>query len=152
MNNTTSTERVKHIVLTDPHPALRIECAPIEPHNGIIAYKIFELMGKYIEYYDALGLAANQIGILYRLISIKHNDRILHMANPEIMSADNPLESPEACLSCPGKVVVKERDQDITVHYLDKWLVPQTIYLHGTDAVAVQHEIDHLDGKLIIDD
>lgn len=101
---------------------------------------------------DGLGLAAPQIGQSLRLCVVKMNGRLTPMVNPEITykSADTEFAE-EGCLSLPNLWIQVPRSVQITVKYLDGKGKEQERMLEHLEARIVQHEVDHLDGKLIID-
>ena len=106
--------------------------------------------------YDApgIGLAAPQVNIHKRLIVIDiSEDRSgpLCLVNPCVVSAEGMEETEEGCLSVPGIYEQVERAERVQVRALDRDGVEQTIAADGLLAVCIQHEIDHLDGKLFVD-
>jgi len=103
---------------------------------------------------DGIGLAAPQVGINLRaiVVDIRRGDSdLLQMINPEIISSDGIEVMEEGCLSVPGMLVKVERSAEVVVRYLDMEGKESEIEAEGLLAVALQHEIDHLDGRLIID-
>ena len=110
--------------------------------------------------YDApgVGLAAVQVGVLRRLIVIdvaddeKEKKRPLVFINPEIVArgSDRSVHE-EGCLSIPDVRFDIERPAAVTVRFLDRDGKPQELAAEGLLATAIQHEIDHLNGRLIID-
>lgn len=97
------------------------------------------------------GLAAPQVGILKRVVVIDVGEGIVELINPEIIETKGTKQEKEACLSIPGQSGVVERPEYVKARYWDRFGVEQTI--EGTEilAVALCHEIDHLDGILYID-
>ena len=100
---------------------------------------------------DGVGLAAPQIGVSVRIVVIDVGDGILEMINPEIISKEGSCINVEGCLSVPNFDGEVERAKSVKVKYQDRNGKP--IVLNTTDilAIAVQHELDHLDGILFID-
>ncbi|MDR2426266.1 MAG: peptide deformylase [Endomicrobium sp.] len=102
-----------------------------------------------------VGLAASQIGILLRICVIDvHPDgksAPLAMINPEIIEGENKILAEEGCLSFPGLYEKVKRFERVTVEYMDLDGKRLRIKSEGFLAKAVQHEIDHLYGKLFID-
>ncbi|MBO67336.1 MAG: peptide deformylase [Acidiferrobacteraceae bacterium] len=99
---------------------------------------------------DGVGLAANQVGINKRVCVINVSKPIV-LINPEIIEASGRVIYEEACLSLPGQVVNTERYRNITV-VASNYREP--LYFGGEDmleCVCVQHEIDHLNGKTMLD-
>lgn len=106
-----------------------------------------------------VGLAANQIGLEYRLalILIPESDKEdaplkrYVIINPEIISMRGEVIEEEGCLSLPGLWAEVKRATDVTLKYIDENGVEQVKRARGLLAKAFQHEVDHLDGKLFID-
>ncbi len=104
-----------------------------------------------------MGLAAVQVGVLKRLVVIDVSDKEdvrepMVFINPEIVRAGDQFRIyEEGCLSIPEFRVEVERPAEVTVSYVDREGKPQIIEANGLLATALQHEIDHLNGKLIID-
>ncbi|MEL6465328.1 MAG: peptide deformylase [Pseudomonadota bacterium] len=110
--------------------------------------------------YDApgIGLAAPQVGVLTRLIvldCVKADDeppRPLIMFNPEIIAASDEKNTyEEGCLSIPDQFADVTRPAEVEVRWIDRDGNEQTEAMDGLWATCVQHEIDHLEGKLFID-
>ncbi|MEM7775617.1 MAG: peptide deformylase [Pseudomonadota bacterium] len=143
-------------VITVPDPILRETSVPVEAFDDtlqVLVDDMFETM------YDApgIGLAAVQIGIPRRLLVLDvagEDDQPdpICMVNPVIERFGDTLRShEEGCLSLPDVLVHIDRPASVTVRYLDRHGVAQVQEADGLLATAIQHEIDHLDGKLIID-
>lgn len=106
-----------------------------------------------------VGLAANQIGLEYRLALIlipesEKEDAPLKryvIINPKILSMRGEKIEEEGCLSLPGLWAEVKRATDVTIKYIDENGVEQVKRARGLLAKAFQHEVDHLDGKLFID-
>ena len=98
------------------------------------------------------GVAGNQIGIDESIFTAKINNKWIIWMNPEIAhKGGKVVKAKEGCLSIPHKTVKVPRNTHITLNYRDKGFKPNTVELYGSDARVVQHEIDHLNGKLITD-
>lgn len=112
-------------------------------------------MEKYVADNQALGLAANQVGYPINMFSIKSekHGKIFTMLNAYIVSETESIDFQEACLSIPGAAGNTKRFNKLTLRYstLDNLDVMQQEDFTGIDAVCIQHEIDHLEGKLYID-
>lgn len=107
-------------------------------------------MVSVMKHFNAVGLAAVQIGVPVRVIVVRGDDEIVWMVNPVITRALNRnVERYEECLSCPGGAVVS-RPAKCDVEWRDLFGVKVTGKFDGMRARIVQHEIDHLDGKLIV--
>ncbi len=100
---------------------------------------------------DGAGLAAPQVGVLRRMVVIDVGDGLLELINPVIVETEGSMVNPEGCLSIPGRRCTVERPERVVVHALNR--KGQLIEVEGTDflAMALCHEIDHLDGILYID-
>lgn len=101
---------------------------------------------------DGLGIAAPQVNRSERMCIVKLRGRFLPMVNPDITSYSKETEdAEEGCLSLPGIWVNVPRSVWIVVRYLDARGQQKELRLEHIDARIVQHEVDHLDGKLIVD-
>ncbi len=95
-----------------------------------------------------VGMAANMIGILKRIIIVNAGGTDLILFNPKMIRKEGPYETEEGCLSLDG-VRKTTRYQIITVEYTDiRWKKQRTVF-RGWTAQIVQHELDHLEGILI---
>ena len=140
-------------ILQFPDPKLRIKAQPINNFDEKLQSKIddmFETM------YDAkgIGLAGTQVDFHKRLlvtdVSVE-KDQPHVLINPEILSTNGIVDSNEGCLSVPGYQDDVQRAKNIIVKYLDRGGTSQESEMSGLLAICVQHEIDHLNGKLFID-
>ena len=141
------------IVLHFPDTNLRKKAAPIEVIDesiAILAEDMLETM--YSEM--GIGLAAVQANVLKRIIvmdlSVDRNEPRV-MINPEIISREGKQEAQESCLSVPGFSETVERTETICFKYLNLEEEMIEDKVGGLLAVCIQHETDHLDGKLFID-
>lgn len=101
---------------------------------------------------DGLGLAAPQIGRSERVCIVQMGGRLIPLINPEIVRKSEETEyAEEGCLSLPKIWVQVPRSTSILVRYLDARGAQQERLLVKMDARVVQHEVDHLEGKLIVD-
>lgn len=140
-------------ILRYPDSRLRNKAKPVEQVDAETKQLIddmFETMYKA----SGIGLAATQVNSTKRLlvldISEEHNDPLC-LINPEIVFAEGEEQGDEGCLSVPGFYEPVKRATHIQVKALDRDGSPIELDLEGLPAVCVQHEIDHLDGKLFID-
>ena len=141
-------------ILEFPDPRLRTVATPI----SVVDSRIKKLSDDMLEtMYDApgIGLAATQVNVHERLLVIDVSEDRSEpwvFINPEIEVIDEDLESyDEGCLSVPGFFETVERPTHVRVNALDKDGKPFSIEPKGLLAICVQHEIDHLDGKLFVD-
>lgn len=106
---------------------------------------------------DGVGLAGNQVGLLKRLVVIDisgnpDKPEPLKLVNPKIVAHSlETTDRSEGCLSVPGQYAAVHRFKEVDVLFQDETGKKQNIKASGLLAVALQHEIDHLDGKLFID-
>ena len=140
-------------VLHYPDARLRKKASPVESIDHSIrtlAENMLETM--YLE--GGIGLAATQINFQQRVIVIdlspEKNDP-MYLINPEILTRSGTAESEEGCLSVPGYYDLVERAENISYRYLNLDGDSVEVDADGLLAICVQHEIDHLDGKLFID-
>jgi peptide deformylase len=134
-------------------PALRTKALPVERFDQALeqqAQRMGELM------HDALGvgLAATQLGVLNRVLVYRaySDDPIRTLVNPVIeWTSDEREPAEEGCLSLPGVHVEVERAVRVRVRAQDATGAPLEIEEEGLPARVIQHEVDHLDGKLILD-
>lgn len=102
--------------------------------------------------YDALGIAAPQVGYSIRLILVKRvNGDLLTMCNPEITTSGGTQTFLEGCLSLPNCTIQTVRPEWVMVKYKTATGLEAAIALSGRDAVVFCHELDHLNGVLMID-
>lgn len=144
---------MKYSVITGAEsPILRKKAAPVD---NPLAPDIQDLiLDMFVSMHEAngIGLAAPQIGISLRLAVIEIEKEKLILINPTIQGhQDDTILFEEGCLSLPGKFLPIERHETITVAYQDQNGIHQTLTTSGLLAIAIQHEIDHLDGVLIVD-
>lgn len=140
-------------ILTWPDPILRKVCAPVSGDVDALVADLFDTM------YAApgRGLAAPQIGVDLRVFVIdcgwkEDNAAPLVCINPEIVAASEAeAGGEEACLSIPGVAAEVIRPAEITLRFLGLDGAMQERHLTGIEAKCAQHELDHLDGKVIFD-
>ena len=147
---------MKRKILIHPDPRLKKLCDPVADMSDelrVLADDMLETM------YDApgIGLAAPQIGVLHRVITLdctaqEEADQPLVMFNPEIIARSDEMSSyDEGCLSIPDQFAEVIRPAEVTVRWMDRDGAEQEDTFRDLWATCVQHEIDHLDGKLFID-
>ena len=100
---------------------------------------------------DGCGLAANQVGVLRRVVVIEVEDELFELINPEIVSTEGPQEEVEGCRSNPGSAGYVARPQQVVVRAYDRKGDLYEYTGEGLIARAFCHEIDHLDGILFTD-
>ena len=147
----------KLAIIKLPDPILRKVSAPVERVDNEVR-KLAADMLETMYAAPGVGLAAVQVGVPRRLIVLdtakgeNEPPRALVMINPEIVALGKEMrEHEEGCLSIPDERVPIERPSTVTVRFLDREGKTQELAAEGLLATAIQHEIDHLNGKLIID-
>lgn len=141
-------------ILEFPDPRLRNKALPIDEVDDSIRKLADDMLETM---YDApgIGLAATQVNIAKRIVVIdvtEEKDQPLVFINPEIeVIGDDFEEMDEGCLSVPGFYETVQRPDHIKVRALDRNGEAFEIEDDGMLAVCIQHEIDHLDGKLFVD-
>ncbi|WP_447786816.1 peptide deformylase [Stenotrophomonas bentonitica] len=143
-------------ILEFPDPRLRTKAALIDAAE-VTTPAFQELIDNMFQtMYDApgIGLAASQVDVHKRFMVIdvsEEKDTPRVFINPEIVASEGGQVYQEGCLSVPGIFADVTRADTITVRFLDRQGVAQELATDGLLAVCVQHEMDHLDGKLFID-
>lgn len=140
-------------ILRFPDPRLRTVAQPVEKVDEKIQ-KLVEDMFETMYDANGIGLAATQINFHQRVIVIdvsENRDQPLVFINPEIVDKQGIEEMEEGCLSVPGFAELVERADSITVRALNKDGEPFEMEAHDLLAVCIQHEMDHLQGKLFVD-
>jgi peptide deformylase len=145
-------------IITYPDPILKKVARRVEKVDGEVR-AIMADMAETMYAGEGVGLAAPQVAESVRVIVIDvtsgtegKGPGLLKMANPEIVSCEGEIEWDEGCLSVPELRVVMKRKKGIVVCFIDENNKKKKMDCDGLLAVAIQHEIDHLDGKLIIDE
>jgi len=134
-------------------PALRSRARPVEVFDDALADEV-QRMGRLMDDALGIGLAATQLGVMHRVLVYRvDTDAPLGvLINPEFEHKSDELETmEEGCLSLPGVGVEVERATEVRVRAVDAAGAPITVEASGLEARVIQHEIDHLDGVLILD-
>jgi peptide deformylase len=140
-------------ILEYPDPRLRKKASPVEVVDDQLRQLIDDMFETMYEA-PGIGLAATQVDVHKRLlvadVTAENNDpRVL--INPQILEKDGLSVTEEGCLSVPGYYEEVERAEHIRVRYLDRNGSAVEEEMDGLLAVCVQHEMDHLLGKLFVD-
>lgn len=139
------------VITGQDHPVLRAKTKPVAKVTKEIQ-KLIRDMHDTVRAEDGAGLAAPQVNRSERLCLAMISGRMTPLINPEISARSTEKETEEeGCLSLPGIVVAVPRHLSITVKYLDAKGKSQERKLRNFDARVVQHEVDHLEGILIVD-
>jgi peptide deformylase len=134
-------------------PVLRARALPVERFDETLAAEV-ERMGELMDDALGVGLAATQLGVLHRVLVYRADpeDPVTALVNPELEWSSEELELlGEGCLSLPGVRVEVERPARVKVRARDVRGVEVEVEAEGLRARVIQHEIDHLDGILILD-
>ena len=139
-------------ILTHPNPALKAGAADVDPTSDAELRPLVKAMAKAMYEAPGVGLAAPQIGVLKRVIVIDVDDGLVALCNPRITAYSEETEvAEEGCLSLPGIGVPVERALKITCEAQN--LDGKGVSIEASELFArvLQHEIDHLDGVIILD-
>jgi peptide deformylase len=140
-------------ILEYPDPRLRTKAAPVTQFDAELRQRIDDMF-ETMYAAPGIGLAATQVDWHHRLIVIdvskEQNAREVFI-NPEILSAEGKAVGEEGCLSVPGIYDEVPRAERIRVRYQDAGGDTVERELDGMLAICLQHEMDHLDGKLFVD-
>lgn len=135
-------------ILRQPTIPVKLETAADKKHADTIALSLAETLAKS----QGLGLSANQCGRTERMFAINMGEQIWTMINPEIIErSETTSDLSEGCLSYPGLYLKLKRPDNIKVKFQainGEWIEQE---FDGLTAVCIQHEIDHLDGKMFTD-
>ena len=140
-------------ILHYPDPRLRNRAQAVERVDDAVRRLVDDML-ETMYAAPGIGLAAIQVNVPKRVITIdisEHGDQPLCLINPEILELAGSIETEEGCLSLPGIYESVERADAIRAQGLDRDGQAVEFEAEGLLAVCVQHEIDHLDGKLFVD-
>ena len=140
-------------ILTFPDPRLRTVAKPVQQVNG----KLVQLADRMLEAMylaPGIGLAAPQVNVHQRLIVLDVSDKRnqpLILINPMLTHQEGHIETSEGCLSIPGFQGLVTRCSQIQINAINRDGTPFTMEASDLLAVCIQHEMDHLAGKLFVD-
>jgi peptide deformylase len=147
-------------ILCYPDPLLKMVCEPVTELNQACDTLAQDLLDTMIASGHSVGVAAPQIGVLRRVVVVDvsnsklgrdNNHGQLVMINPEILEQSGQKIMREGCMSVPDYTGNVARAEEILVQFLDRRGDRQVIRATDFEAVAIQHELDHLDGLLFLD-
>lgn len=147
-------------ILCYPHPLLKKVSHRVEVIDSAIQNLIIDLLDTMQAGPGSVGVAAPQIGVSLRVCVVdvsanrhgkENNHGLLCMINPEIIARSGNAIMREGCMSVPDYTGDVERATEITIAFTDPEGSAHEITAQGFEAVAIQHEIDHLDGVLFLD-
>jgi peptide deformylase len=147
------TPMTKLVILEYPDPRLRTKAAPVAAVDDAVRQLADDLL-ETMYAAKGVGLAASQVDVHKRLLVLdvsEARNQPMVLINPEILSAEGRAPGEEGCLSLPGIYDKLERAARIRVRALDRDGKPLEIDAEGVLAVCIQHEMDHLEGKLFVD-
>ncbi len=140
------------MIIIYPDKILEQKTEPVTEINQEIK-EIVKEMKKTMMKFNGVGLAANQIGKNLSIFIAENNGQILTFINPEIVSFKGEKQiMEEGCLSLPGIFGYIKRYPEVVISYQDLWGKKKKKTVEGLLAQIVQHEIDHLNGKLFIEE
>jgi peptide deformylase len=145
---------VREIVIW-PDPVLKKPSAPVARVDEEIR-QLLDDMAETMYAADGVGLAAPQVGISRRVVVIdtsprQEGQKLLHLVNPEILKTEGETVFTEGCLSVPGEAEDVQRAAKVWVRAIGRDGKAFELEAEGLLAIALQHEIDHLDGTLFVD-
>lgn len=141
--------RLKIVKIGDS--SLRKVCRPVDNITPRIL-TLLDDMADTLHAADGVGLAAPQVGVLRRVVVIEvEKGHLIELINPKIIAYSGNQEEEEGCLSIPGRWGITRRPMNVTVRALNRKGETVDYTDSGLLARAFCHEIDHLDGKLYID-
>lgn len=140
-------------ILRFPDARLKKIAAPVKQIDDTIT-TLAANMAETMYEAPGIGLAATQVNIHLQVVVIdisEERNQLLTLINPRITARDGTQVYEEGCLSVPGIYDKVERAAEVTVEYLDLQGKPQSLSADGLLAVCIQHELDHLQGKVFVD-
>lgn len=131
---------------------LRKQCKEVTEINEKVIQLLADMADTLSASTDAAGIAACQVGVLKRMVVIDIGNGPINLINPEIISINGSQECMEGCLSFPGKIGKTIRPQTVTVQAMDETGKVFEMTGEGELAKCLCHEIDHLNGKIFLDE
>ena len=147
-------------ILLYPDPILKKVAAPVDMPDATVDDLVRDLIDTMLAAGHSVGVAAPQIGDARRVVVVDvsnsklgrdNNHGLLTMINPEVMERSGCRTMREGCMSVPDYTGNVTRAENIVVGFIDRSGQSRAIKCSGFEAVAIQHEIDHLDGMLFLD-
>lgn len=140
-------------ILVYPDQRLREVADPVETFDGDL-HRLIDDMAETMYQAPGIGLAAIQVNVPRRVIVMdisEQRNELREFVNPRIVEQSGSLESEEGCLSVPDVYAPVKRAEQIVVRAQDRNGKTFTLNAEGMLAICIQHEIDHLDGKVFVD-
>lgn len=130
---------------------LRKKCRKVELVDSRILQLLDDMAETMYHTGNGAGLAANQVGVLKRLVVIDMGEGLIKLINPELVFQSGTQECIEGCLSFPNRWGKTIRPQKVTVRFLNEKGEEITLTGEGDMAKCLCHELDHLDGTVFVD-
>ena len=137
-------------IITRDNPRLRLKARRVPKVDESVRRLMDDMVDTMLDA-PGVGLAANQVDVLLRIIVMKVDNQLYTLANPEVVRSSGEQIGYEGCLSVPGFIGEVARAEKVTIKALNRNGKEVRIKGEGLLARAIQHEIDHLDGVLFID-
>lgn len=137
-------------IVTGKDPILRKTSRPVEVFDQKL-WTLLDDMAETMYKNEGVGLAAVQVGILKRVVTVNVGEGLIELVNPEIIETQGSQEDSEGCLSFPDEYGIVERPAKVVVRAMDRNGNVREITGTGLLARAFCHEIDHLDGVVFKD-
>jgi len=143
-----------------PDPILKQVAEPVEEIDESVVEVVQDLVDTMLDAGHSVGVAAPQIGVLLRVMVVDvsnsklgrdNNHGLLEMVNPEIIERSGSKMMREGCMSVPDYTGNVTRAEHIVIEFTNRNDQLRVIEASGFEAVAIQHELDHLDGLLFLD-
>jgi len=143
-----------------PDPILKQVAEPVEEIDESVVAVVQDLVDTMLDAGHSVGVAAPQIGVLQRVMVVDvsssklgrdNNHGLLEMVNPEILERSGSKMMREGCMSVPNYTGNVTRAEHIVIEFTNRNGQLRVIEANGFEAVAIQHELDHLDGLLFLD-
>lgn len=141
---------IRKIIELGADDILRKRCRKVERFDERL-HTLLDDMAETMYANDGAGLAAPQVGLLKRCVVIDVGEGIIELVNPEIISTEGEMTVIEGCLSVPGRSGRVVRPEKVTLKAQDRNGEPLEMTGEGFLAMAMCHELDHLDGVLYVD-
>jgi peptide deformylase len=147
-------------IIQYPDPLLKTVCAPVAEADADLDALVLVLIDTMVEAGHSVGVAAPQIGVCNRVAVVdvskrkmgrENNHGLLVMINPHIVEQEGRETLREGCMSVPDYTGNVTRAENIVLQFRDREGREKVIRASGFEAVAIQHELDHLDGLLFLD-
>lgn len=137
-------------IKTAGDPVLKKISEPVKKIDKRIK-KLLDDMAETMYATEGIGIAAPQVGVSLRMVVVDVENKRYDIINPEIILREGSAVDTEGCLSCPDLFGDVERAEKIRVKFITRYHKEKEIEAEGLLARCIQHEVDHLNGKLFID-